>query len=107
LLRVGGATHVARPSIRALEARLDARQFVRINRSVIVNLDHARVLDRRAISNRALIRDDRTVLEISRRRRAAVARSSVSAADHHRSHPTGIAGRIDKPRRGRHTRLIT
>jgi two-component system LytT family response regulator len=74
LLHASGATHVVRQSIRALEARLDPRRFARINRSAIVNLDHVRLLDRRAIGNWALILGDRTVLEISRRRRAAVAR---------------------------------
>ncbi|HMG54692.1 MAG TPA: LytTR family DNA-binding domain-containing protein, partial [Kofleriaceae bacterium] len=74
VLHVGGAAHLVRHSIRALEARLDPRRFVRINRSAIVNLDHVRVLERRPVASWTVVLHGGTVLEVSRRRRAAVAR---------------------------------
>jgi two-component system LytT family response regulator len=74
LLHVGEAAHLVRHSIRALEARLDARRFARINRSAIVNLDHVRALDRRPIGTWTLRLHEGTELQVSRRRRAAVAK---------------------------------
>jgi len=74
LLHVDGAAHLVRHSIRALEARLDARRFARVNRSAIVNLDHVRALERRAIGTWTLRLAQGTELQVSRRRRAAVAR---------------------------------
>jgi len=74
LLHVGGAAHLVRHSIRALEARLDPRRFARINRSAIVNLDHVRVLERRPIGNWTVSLTQGTELQVSRRRRAAVVR---------------------------------
>jgi two-component system LytT family response regulator len=74
VLHIGSAAHLVRQSIRALESRLDPRQFVRINRSVIINLDHVRHLDRRPLGNWTVSLTQGTVLQVSRRRRAAVAR---------------------------------
>jgi two-component system LytT family response regulator len=74
VLHVGAATHLVRHSIRALEARLDPRRFVRINRSAIVNLDHVRLLERRPVANWTVSLSHGTELQVSRRRRAAVAR---------------------------------
>jgi two-component system LytT family response regulator len=41
-LHAGNATHLVRDSISALEPRLDPARFVRIHRSVVVNVDHIR-----------------------------------------------------------------
>src|SRR5215207_7974227 len=43
-LHVGGATHLIREQLSRLEARLDPEQFVRVHRSVIVNLDRIKSL---------------------------------------------------------------
>jgi len=43
-LHTGAATHLVRTSIGSLEARLDSSRFVRIHRSVIVNIDRIREL---------------------------------------------------------------
>lgn len=40
----GKATHVLRESMASLEAQLPARQFLRVSRSVIVNMDHIQEL---------------------------------------------------------------
>ncbi len=41
-LHVGREAHVIRETMHALESRLDPRQFVRIHRSTIVNLDRVK-----------------------------------------------------------------
>jgi DNA-binding LytR/AlgR family response regulator len=66
--------HLLRHSIRALEARLDPKQLGRINRSAIVNLDHVRLLERRAIATWTVRLTHGTELPVSRRRRATVVR---------------------------------
>jgi len=43
-LHVGGETHLIREQLSRLEARLDPEQFVRVHRSVIVNLDRIKSL---------------------------------------------------------------
>jgi two-component system LytT family response regulator len=44
ILHVGGARHVLRTTLDELEARLDPRQFMRIRRSTIINLDRVAVI---------------------------------------------------------------
>ena len=44
ILHKGGENHVLRESLLALEQRLDARQFARVSRSAIVNLDRVTML---------------------------------------------------------------
>jgi two-component system LytT family response regulator len=39
-LHAGGKAHLLRATMKAFEARLDPRQFVRVHRSAIVNIDH-------------------------------------------------------------------
>lgn len=39
LLHIGEATHVIRETMQSLETRIDPRRFLRIHRSIIVNLD--------------------------------------------------------------------
>lgn len=41
----GGEQHVLRETLTHLEERLDARRFLRVHRSVLVNLDHVRELE--------------------------------------------------------------
>ena len=43
-LHVGGETHLIREQLSRLEARLDPEQFVRVHRSVVVNLDRIKSL---------------------------------------------------------------
>jgi two-component system LytT family response regulator len=74
VLHVAGATHLVRHSIRALEERLDPRRFARINRSAIVNLDHVRQLERRPLGTWTVRLRHGAELQVSRRRRAQVAR---------------------------------
>jgi two-component system, LytTR family, response regulator len=45
-LHVGGKKHLLRESIRALEAKLNPSQFVRLHRSAIVNIDYVREIHR-------------------------------------------------------------
>ena len=45
-LHVGGKKHLLRESIRALETKLNPNKFVRLHRSVIVNIDHVREIHR-------------------------------------------------------------
>lgn len=45
-LHVGSKRHLLRESIRALEAKLDPKKFIRLHRSAIVNLDHVREIHR-------------------------------------------------------------
>ena len=70
-LYVGGRRHLTRESLASLEARLDARQFVRVHRSAIVRVDRIRRL-RTALRGDAVILHDGTTVPVSRRRRRAV-----------------------------------
>jgi two-component system LytT family response regulator len=45
-LHAGGKKHLLRESIRALESKLNPDKFVRLHRSVIVNIDHVREIHR-------------------------------------------------------------
>ena len=45
-LHAGGKKHLLRETIKALDARLDPRKFVRLHRSAIVNIDHVREIHR-------------------------------------------------------------
>lgn len=44
LLHVGGKTHIVRETMSALESKLNPREFQRISRSAIVNLDRVKEL---------------------------------------------------------------
>jgi two-component system LytT family response regulator len=68
-LHVGGAAHLHRRAIRALEAELDPRAFARIDRSAIVNLTRVRQLRRRGDGRWVVRLADGTELPVSRRRR--------------------------------------
>ncbi|HEV7554860.1 MAG TPA: LytTR family DNA-binding domain-containing protein [Kofleriaceae bacterium] len=73
-VHVGDATHVVRHSLAALEARLDARRFVRIHRSAVVNVARIRELDHADASELVVVLSTGARLPVSRRRREALER---------------------------------
>jgi two-component system, LytTR family, response regulator len=69
----GGRTHLIRASMSAIEQRLDPDQFIRVNRSAIVNVDRVR----KAVPNGdgeydLVLADEVTTVPLSRRYRAAL-----------------------------------
>lgn len=72
-IHIGRKRHLIRESLTSLEARLDPSQFVRIHRSALVNLAHARELRSPILGQTTLILRDGTQLPLSRRRRAQIA----------------------------------
>jgi two-component system LytT family response regulator len=73
-LHVGADSHVVRQSLAALETRLDARRFVRIHRSALVNVTRIRELDH-ADGNLVAVLATGERLAVSRRRRDALERA--------------------------------
>jgi two-component system LytT family response regulator len=65
-LHAGDASHLLRETIGALEARLDPRQFMRIHRSTIVNLDRVREVQPLFHGEHRVVLDDGTKLTLSR-----------------------------------------
>lgn len=63
---VAGKSHLMRETMARLEARLDARRFVRIHRSVIVNLDRVRKLTPSFGGDYQVVLLDGTSLKLSR-----------------------------------------
>jgi two-component system, LytTR family, response regulator len=72
-IHIGRRRHLIRESLTSLEARLDHSQFIRIHRSALVNLAHARQIRSPLIGQATVILRDGTQLPLSRRRRAQVA----------------------------------
>jgi two-component system LytT family response regulator len=72
-VHIGRRRHLIRESLTSLEARLDPSQFVRIHRSALVNLAHAREIRSPLIGQATLVLRDGTQLPLSRRRRAQAA----------------------------------
>jgi len=70
-----GKCHLVRESLSSLERRLNRLQFVRIHRTVIVNLAEVRRMAFHSEGSAVLVLRDGTELPISRRRRARVARA--------------------------------
>jgi two-component system LytT family response regulator len=68
-LHVGDREHLARQTMKELQARLDPEQFVRVHRSAIVNLDRVRELQPWFRGEQVLILDDGTRITIGRRYR--------------------------------------
>jgi two-component system LytT family response regulator len=62
-----GATHLHRALLGALDRSLDARRFVRIHRSTIVNIDLVDELRQDAHGDYVLVLRDRTELRVGRR----------------------------------------
>jgi two-component system LytT family response regulator len=67
-LHIGFETHLLREKIGALEERLDAERFVRIHRSVLVNVDRVREVQTRPDGAHLAVLRDGTVLQVSRSR---------------------------------------
>jgi two-component system LytT family response regulator len=68
-LHVGGATHILRRTLQELEQDLDARTFVRIHRSIIVNLDRVRGLELQDGGDYEVVLESKARLRLSRRYR--------------------------------------
>ena len=71
-LHVGSESFLLRTPMHELEARLDARRFVRIHRSTIVNLDRVREIREPDPGAHVAVLEDGTKLKISRTRKAAL-----------------------------------
>lgn len=80
VLHAGAKTHLLRETIANLEARLNARQFLRIHRSTIVNLARVKEWLPQTAGDLAVILHDGTQLQGSRRRRKALAQALRDAA---------------------------
>jgi two-component system LytT family response regulator len=63
---VGGRAHLMRETMARLEARLDPKQFIRIHRSTIVNLDRVQKLSPSFAGEYTVILRDGTKLKLSR-----------------------------------------
>jgi len=73
-LFVGPATHLIRETMKQLEAKLDPRQFVRIHRSAIVNVDRVKVIRPYFRGGHVVVLHDGRKLIMSRGRREALER---------------------------------
>jgi two-component system, LytTR family, response regulator len=68
-LHVGGEAHLVRQTMADLEASLDERQFVRVHRQAIVNLDRVREVHPLFRGDSTLVLRDGTQVKLSRTRR--------------------------------------
>ena len=68
-LHVGRKTHLLREKMNDLEGRLDPAKFVRIHRSIIVNLDRIKELHPHFNGDYVVVLDDGRQLRLSRTRR--------------------------------------
>jgi len=71
-LHVGAATHILRETITSLESRLGARQFMRVHRSTLVNVDRIKTLRPSLYGDYAILLRDGTKLTLSRGFRESV-----------------------------------
>lgn len=74
-LHAGGRSHLVRHTMKELERGLDPRQFVRLHRSVIANVDRIQELHEGFKGGGTAVLRDGTELSISRRRKRFVERS--------------------------------
>ena len=65
-LHVGPATHILRETITSLESRLGHRQFLRVHRSTLVNVDRIKTLRPSLYGDYAILLRDGTKLTLSR-----------------------------------------
>ena len=65
-LHVGGNTHVLRETITSLESRLGQRQFLRVHRSTLVNVDRIKTLRPSLYGDYSILLRDGTKLTLSR-----------------------------------------
>lgn len=68
-LHVGAATHILRRTLRELEQDLDVQTFVRIHRSIIVNLDRVRGMELQDGGDYEVVLESKARLRLSRRYR--------------------------------------
>jgi two-component system, LytTR family, response regulator len=73
-LHVGNVTHILRETISALESRLGARQFLRVHRSTLVNMDRIKTLKPSLYGDYSIVLRDGTKLTLSRGFRETVLR---------------------------------
>jgi two-component system LytT family response regulator len=66
-LHLGGATYIVRRTIQELEQDLDARTFLRIHRSIIVNLERVLGLEMQESGEYEVVLDSKIRLKLSRR----------------------------------------
>ncbi len=71
-LHVGGTTHILRETISALESRLGPRQFMRVHRSTLVNVDRIKTLKPSLYGDYSILLRDGTKLTLSRGFRESV-----------------------------------
>jgi two-component system, LytTR family, response regulator len=79
-LHVGADTHIMRRSLQELEQDLGAQRFVRIHRSLIVNLDRIQGLELQAAGEYEVVLQSRTRLRLSRRYRKRLQERMRAAA---------------------------
>jgi two-component system, LytTR family, response regulator len=72
LLHVGDKSHILRETMTELEAKLDPRKFIRIHRSIIVNIERAVELRARGYGDYLVILRNGAKLKPSRRRRKEI-----------------------------------
>jgi two-component system LytT family response regulator len=65
-LHVGAATHILRETITSLETRLGHRQFLRVHRSTLVNVDRIKTLRPSLYGDYSILLRDGTKLTLSR-----------------------------------------
>ena len=78
-LHAGGRSHLLRESLQELEARLDARRFVRAHRSALVAVDRVVEIRTDAAGRPLLVLRDGTRVPVSRSRREQVERALRAA----------------------------
>lgn len=71
-VHAGGEAHLLRESMRKMEAQLSPQRFVRIHRSVIVNIERVRKLRTLSNGEYSVVLKDGTELRLSRSRRDAL-----------------------------------
>lgn len=71
-IHAAGAAHLHRETLRELEGRLDPHRFLRIHRSIIVQIDRIRRLQSLPSGDATVVLRDGTVLRVARSRRDAV-----------------------------------
>jgi two-component system, LytTR family, response regulator len=78
-LHVGANTHILRETITSLESRLGERQFLRVHRSTLVNVDRIKTLRPSLYGDYAILLRDGTKLTLSRGFRETVLKRSGTA----------------------------
>lgn len=80
-LRISGKSHMLRMSMNELEEKLDPKQFLRIHRSTIINLDRVKELHQNPNGEYVVVLKDGTELKLSRNRRERLERFLMHGSD--------------------------